>query len=162
MTDGVPTWENFNAGQEFTTTKGATKMAKLNYNKDEAEKSSSNSVIRVPGTWEWAFVDAQMKTSTKGTEGINVTIEVNQDGTLIKAFDTFWLTDNALFRLKDASMSAGKELPEEDTDVIGWTGKAVFSIDDKGYFQMDKYLAKGGEEAKKEGSAFEGASTSDW
>jgi len=154
-----PTWEEFN---ELTKpTKGAV-MAKLNYNQDEASKSSSTFVTRVPGTWEFAIKDAELKTANSGTEGINITMEVNQDGTLLKAFDTFWLSDKALFRLADVSAACGQALPEEDTDMIGWTGKAQFDIDDKGYFKVERYIKEGAEAPKTAKKNFANGEKADW
>jgi len=156
----VPTWEEFNNGKQFTT-KGATEMAKLEYNKDEAENSSSNVATRVPGLWKFAITNAELITANSGNKGINVTMEVDQEGTLLKAFDTFWLSDKALFRLKDASVACGTTLPDEEVDMIGWTGKAQFSVNDKGYFEVDRYVSQD-TEAKKEGSNFEGGAADAW
>lgn len=156
----IPSYKEFNEGRQFTTTKGA-EMAKLEYDKDEVSKASSNTVVRVPGTWRFTVKDAELREAKSGIKGINITMEVDQDGAFHKTFDTFWMTEKALFRLKDVSVACGKELPDEDTDMIGWQGKAVFSIDDKGYFKVDRYVTTDSE-AKKEGENFKKASSSDW
>lgn len=159
----IPSFQEFKEGKHFTTTKG-NKMAELNYNADAANAEEKKIVPRVAGTWSYAIVDAKLITAKSGTEGINVTMEVDQDGTILKSFDTFWLSDNALFRLKAASVAAGKDMPKEDFELIGWTGKAVFGIDDKGYFKVEKYItgAETASEPQTEGSNFKEANTSDW
>jgi hypothetical protein len=160
----IPTWNEYLNGAKFIiSTKGA-EMAKLEYNKDEANNSSSPTVTRVPGTWQFAVVDAELRTANSGTKGINVTMEVNQEGNILKAFDTFWLSEKALFRLKAAADACGQALPDEDTDMIGWTGKADFGIDEKGYFEVKRYINAGNADSapKPEGHNFDGASAEAW
>ena len=153
----IPTWEEFNNGTQFTQTKGP-EMAELKYDKEATSKIESKSVTpRIAGIWNFAITDAKMKTAKTGNEGINVTMEVDQDSTTLSAFDTFWLSENALFRLKNAADACGEKLPDEETDVIGWTGKAQFTVNDEGWFEVKRYIIES--EVK---SNFAGGEKSDW
>jgi len=162
MNDGIPTWDDYRAGDTFNntiTTQKGNKDMKLNYNKEAADAIVT--VTRTPGDYDFTIVDAKMVTAKTGNEGINATIElVNKDGEVQKCFDTFWLSDSALFRLKDLSVCVEQELPEEETDIIGWNGRASFTVNADGWYEVKKYLPKAGNSG--EGAAYQGGTVEDF
>lgn len=162
----IPTWDEFNEGKHFTTTKG-NNMAELEYNKEAVDNDKPKFPARVPGIWTFVVKDAKLIKANSGNQGINVELVVDQDGTDQRCYDTFWLSDNALFRLKSASVACGSKMPDEDYELIGWTGKARFAIDekdDKGYFKVVEYInpSQSAPKVEKEGENFKGATASDW
>jgi len=154
-TYGIPTYEEFKSGIQFDIEKG--KCMKLNYNKDEASKASS--VQRKPGTYSFVIADAQPKTAKTGTEGIALKLDLDVDGQTMRAFDNLWLSEKALFRLKDLCDSCKTTLPDDTDDLIGAVGKVKVTVNDDGYYEVVKYVV----ETTSEGSNYDDTrAVADW
>lgn len=152
---GIPTYEEWKNGEKFDIEKGKT--MKLNYNKDEAEKASS--VTRKPGVYQFAVTDAKNKTAKTGTEGIALTLELEVGGSIQKAFDNIWLSEKALFRLKNLCDACSTPLPDDSDDLIGATGKVKVKVNDDGFYEVVNYVV----DVSSEGDSYSDTSAaSNW
>lgn len=97
-------------------------------------------------------VDPNFTSSQKGTPGIEVVLtvrdDIDQNGKKQKLWDTFYITDKAMWRfhqLNDAlEVENGFEFETKEDQANFWKGKAV-----RAYVTIEDYQDKNGQPAKR-------------
>ena|SRR3990167_5843328 len=98
-----------------------------------------------PGEYAFTIDEAEEVTFKTGSEGLKLTLLVGAfESKDIKVFARLSYSEKAQWRLKQMMDSIGADFyspPEDARELEGLTGRAKFKCDEKGYLEVDEWLA---------------------
>ena len=112
-------------------------------NKEAAESGGGGKAQ--PGEYPFKIDEAEEVTFKTGSEGLKLTLLVGAFETKdIKVFARLSYSEKAQWRLKQMFDSIGGDFynpPEDARELEGLGGKAKFKCDEKGYLEVEEWLA---------------------
>ncbi len=114
----------------------------LGYNRDaDTAGGGGNSE---PGEYPFIVDHVEEKTFKSGNEGLTVRLKTAvADGRDVTVYENFVYVDKALWKLNEFLTCIGLDFrdPPEPWDVESKTGRANFTLNEKGYLQVEDFLA---------------------